>query len=224
MSLAIKVVLEAQVVRKIIVSVYQIWKSAHISLWVALGIIRLIPQYFGCRLRTDILRAIGFKFDTGTVLWGNIQIVGISPLAKRLYVGKDCWINGDCYFELAESIHIGDRVSIGQQVMILTNSHQIGRNGRRAGDLQAKAVKIGNDAWLSTRCTVLPGVEIGEGAIVAAGAVVTKSVPPNVMVGGVPARIIRELDIDVEVNIDELYEAGAVEVSEKALRVKSAIA
>lgn len=102
--------------------------------------------------------------------------------------------------------------------MILTNGHHISNSGRRAGELQAKPVKIGKDAWLSTRCTILPGVEIGEGAIVAAGAVVTKSVPPNVMVGGVPARIIRELDSDS--NARELYQDEFIDSSNETLVTK----
>jgi maltose O-acetyltransferase len=80
--------------------------------------------------------------------------------------------------------------------MILTNSHRIAASGRRAGALDARPVTIEAGAWLSTRCTILPGVTVGRGAVVAAGAVVTTAVPANVLVGGVPAQIIRELAPD----------------------------
>lgn len=156
-------------------------------------VMRLFPIYVGSRLRTQLLRMIGFDFGAGTVIWGKLQLVGPAPLTEQLNVGEECWINTECYFELGEKITIGDRVSIGQQVMILTNSHHIGDEIRRAGSLQSKPVSVGNGAWLSTRCTILPGVTIGEGSIVAAGAIVTKSVPPHVMVAGVPAKILREL-------------------------------
>lgn len=141
---------------------------------------------------------IGFDFGSGTVIWGKLQLVGAAPLTKLISVGEGCWINTGCYFELVEKVSIGNRVSIGQEVMILTNTHKVGDSSRRAGALNAKPVTVGDGAWLSTRCTILPGVEIGEGAIVAAGAMVTKSVPPNVMVAGIPARILQELPANLD--------------------------
>jgi maltose O-acetyltransferase len=155
-----------------------------------------LPPYTGSRLRPAILRSAGFRIGAGTVFWGRPTIVGGPGLYKRLIIGSDCWFNLNCYFDLGCDITIGDRVSVGQEVMILTNSHRIGDLSRRAGPLQASPVRVEDGAWLSTRCTILPGVTVGAGAIVAAGAVVTRSVAPHVMVGGVPARIIRELDDD----------------------------
>lgn len=160
------------------------------------AIMGVFPSYVGNRIRTRLFRLIGFDFGEETVIWGKLQLVGTAPLTSRLKVGKGCWINGDCHFDLSHDITIGDRVSIGQQVMILTDTHEIGGKSRRAGKLNAKPVTVGDGAWLSTRCTILPGVTIGEGAIVAAGAMVTKSVPPNVMVAGIPARIMQELPAD----------------------------
>jgi maltose O-acetyltransferase len=154
------------------------------------------PPYCGSRLRPAILRAAGFRIGAGTVFWGRPTIVGGQDLQKRLVIGADCWFNLNCYFDLGGDITIGDRVAVGQEVMILTNSHRVGDLNRRAGPLNASPVRVEDGAWLSTRCTILPGVTIGSGAVVAAGAVVNRSVPPNVMVGGVPARIIRELDDD----------------------------
>jgi maltose O-acetyltransferase len=155
-----------------------------------------LPPYVGSRLRSAILRAAGFRIGAGTVFWGRPTIVGASGLNKLLTIGTDCWFNLNCYFDVSAEITIGDRVAVGQEVMILTNSHRIGDPSRRAGPLKASPVRVEEGAWLSTRCTILPGVTIGAGAVVAAGAVVTRSVAPGVMVGGVPARIIRELDDD----------------------------
>lgn len=165
----------------------------HIPLLIVQVIMCFFPTYAGNRLRTRLFRFVGFDFGPETVIWGQLRIVGDPPLTSHIRVGKGCWINTNCYFELSDKITIGDRVSIGQQVMILTNTHQIGDPSRRAGELSSKPVTIGEGAWLSTRCTILPGVSIGEGAIVAAGAMVTKDVPPNVLVAGVPARILQEL-------------------------------
>jgi acetyltransferase-like isoleucine patch superfamily enzyme len=103
-------------------------------------------------------------------------------------------LNFNCLFDLAEQITIGDGVSFGQEVALITGTHEIGAITKRAGTLSPKPICIENGVWLGARSVVLPGVTVGEGAIVAAGAVVVQDVLPNTIVGGVPARIIRELD------------------------------
>ncbi|MEM7127646.1 MAG: acyltransferase [Chloroflexota bacterium] len=176
----------------------------HWGLLTVQALMNLLPTYAGGRIRTYLFRLAGFHVGMGTVIWGTLNLAGLGPVSNRLRVGKDCWINTDCFFELADDVIIGDRVSIGQQVMILTNSHSIGNEERRAGTLRAQHVKVEDGAWLSTRCTVLPGVTVGKGAVVAAGAVVTRSVPPHVLIGGVPARVIRELSPDSELSIQNI--------------------
>ena len=89
--------------------------------------------------------------------------------------------------------HLGKEGDIVHQV-ITTSSHVIGTPERRAGRLKPEPVRIGHGAWIASRAVILPGVEVGEGAIVAAGAVVARSVAPNTLVGGIPARVIRHLD------------------------------
>ncbi len=168
----------------------------HLRLQLAQMIIGLLPPHVGNRLRIYLLRWIGFRIGRGTVMWGKPRITGNGNLYQRLRIGDHCWINLDFFLNLGAAIQIGNNVSIGQQVMILTETHAIGNGTRRAGTLSAMPVTIGNGVWLGARCTILPGVTIGEGAIVAAGAVVTKSVPPNVLVGGTPARILRELPVE----------------------------
>ena len=71
--------------------------------------------------------------------------------------------------------------------------------GRRNHLGIAKPVTIGNDVWIGANCTILPGVNIGNNVVIAAGAVVTKDVPDNCVVGGVPAKVIKEIKNDVEV-------------------------
>ena len=164
----------------------------------------LLPPYVGSRLRTHLFRATGFSIGDGTVMWGMPTILGDGKIYQRLRIGRECWINVGCLFDVNAEIVLGDRVALGQEVMILTNSHCIGDRSRRAGSLKAKPIYVGEGAWLSTRCTLLPGVTIGEGAVVAAGAVVTKAVPPNVLVGGVPARVLRELPTDEDSNVSHL--------------------
>jgi maltose O-acetyltransferase len=126
-------------------------------------------------------------------MWGTPTITGGRDLYRKLTIGQGCWFNVDCFFDLGASINIGDHVAIGHQVMILTTSHEIGPPEQRAAALETRPVRIESGAWLGARCTILPGVTIGAGAIVAAGAVVSRDVSPNTMVVGIPARAIKSL-------------------------------
>jgi maltose O-acetyltransferase len=110
-----------------------------------------------------------------------------------LTIGLKCYINHGCVFDALGSIDIGNEVSFGHEVLITTSTHRIGTPERRGGLVEPDPVRVGHGAWVGSRAVILPGVEVGDGAIVAAGAVVTRSVPPNVIVGGTPARVIREL-------------------------------
>lgn len=152
-----------------------------------------LPDEVGGRLRAWALRLAGFNIGERTVLAGTPKISGGKELYKQLRVGRDCWFNIQCLLEVHAEVVIGNRVQLGQQVMLLTNTHELGPPYRRSGSLQALPVRIGDGAWLGARSTILPGVTVGEGAAVAAGAVVTKDVPPNCLVAGVPARVIRQL-------------------------------
>lgn len=165
----------------------------HLKLAIAQLLVAPLPAHVGSLFRAYVFRMAGFHIGRGTVFWGTPTFTGSGDLYGRLQIGTDCWINVGCFFDLNDEITIGDRVSIGQQVMVMTSAHKIGNTERRAGPITSQPVRIENGAWLSTRCTILPGVTIGEGAVVAAGAVVTKSVAANQLVGGIPARIIREL-------------------------------
>lgn len=114
-----------------------------------------------------------------------------SDCGKNITVGKKVFINAGCCFQDQGGITIGDESLIGHQVVLATLNHEYGVS-KRAGMVPAP-IHIGKRVWIGAHATVLPGVTIGDGAIVAAGAVVTKDVPAYTIVGGVPARIIREL-------------------------------
>jgi maltose O-acetyltransferase len=91
-------------------------------------------------------------------------------------------------------VSIGSRVLIGHGVQITTDTHEVESSDRRAiGGSHAKKIRIGDDCWLGAGVLVLPGVTIGRGCTIAAGAVVAKDVEENCLVGGVPARLIRNL-------------------------------
>ena len=110
---------------------------------------------------------------------------------KNTTVGKRVFINSGCRFQDQGGITIGDDVLLGHNVVLATLNHDP-VVARRASMLPAPIV-IGDKVWIGANATVLPGVTIGKGAIVAAGAVVHRDVPPFTVVGGVPARILREL-------------------------------
>lgn len=111
----------------------------------------------------------------------------------RVRFGRRIMINFDCIFQSAGGIEIGDDVLIGSGVKIYTPNHPIDPEERTTGKVIYNPVKIGNKAWIGGRAIILPGVEIGEGATIGAGSVVTRSVPPRCVVVGNPARIIKRL-------------------------------
>ena len=111
---------------------------------------------------------------------------------QRLSLGNHVGINQDCFINAGGGVSIADWVLIGPRVTIYSQNHDTSRVDvplALASDVKAPVV-IGEGAWLATNCTVLAGVSVGKGAVVAAGAVVTNDVPDFAIVGGVPARVI----------------------------------
>ena len=156
---------------------------------------RLAPVQFGNRYRTSMLRCVGFQIGSGTLLFGTPRIAGgRRGFARRLVIGRDCSVGVDCTFDLGERLTIGDRVTIEHQVMILTTSHELGPRHHRAGTVIVAPVAVGDGAWLGARCTILPGVTVGEGAIVAPASLVNKDVAPHTRVAGAPAKRTETLE------------------------------
>lgn len=94
-------------------------------------------------------------------------------------------------------VHIGDYCMIGPNTLITTVNHPLTPKERRMKMAQGKPVTIGNDVWIGGNCTILPGVTIGNNVVVAAGAVVSHDIPDNSLVAGVPAKIIKKLDNNI---------------------------
>ena len=111
---------------------------------------------------------------------------------KNIFIGKNVFINSGCRFQDQGGIKIGDGVLIGHNVVLATINHDIAPSKR--SDMHLAPIVIGKNVWIGSNATVLPGVTIGDGAIIAAGAVVTKDIPGNVIVGGVPAKIIKRIE------------------------------
>ena len=110
----------------------------------------------------------------------------------QISIGDRSMLGQDSIIGSTAEVVIGDDVLMGPQVLIYTSNHGMGPGiSMRLQPLHSAPVRIGNDVWIGARCILLPGVSIGDGAVVAAGAVVTKDVPAFAVVGGVPAGVLK---------------------------------
>lgn len=112
---------------------------------------------------------------------------------KNIHVGNDFLSNYNLTILDIAPVTFGDNVMIGPNVDIYTVNHPLTKEGRREYLAQASPVSIGNDVWIGGKVTVMPGVTIGNNVVIASGAVVTKDIPDNTLVGGVPAKKIKDL-------------------------------
>lgn len=116
---------------------------------------------------------------------------------KNIHVGRDFLANYNVTILDVAKVCIGDYCLIGPSTLITTVNHPLSPRGRRARLSRVKPVTIGNDVWIGGNCTILPGVTIGNNVVIAAGAVVTRDVPDNCVVAGIPAKRIRDLENDI---------------------------
>lgn len=116
---------------------------------------------------------------------------------KNIHVGDDFLANYHVTILDIAPVKIGSHVMIGPGTMISTINHPISPAGRRKHLGIAKPIHIGSDVWIGGNVTILPGITIGNNVVAAAGAVITKDVPDNCLVGGIPAKIIRTIENDV---------------------------
>ena len=113
---------------------------------------------------------------------------------KNIKLGRNVFINSGCQFQDQGGITIGDDTLVGPKTVIATLNHH--QNPDKRANLIPKPVKLGSKVWIGANVTILPGVTIGDGAIIAAGAVVNKDVKENTIVGGVPARYLKDVETD----------------------------
>lgn len=140
--------------------------------------------------KRKLLNSIGYEIGEGTKIVGPIFCTG------KLVVGNDCWIGRSFSVDGNETVTIGDRCDIGPCVSFQTGGHEISTHDRRAGVGYNKPITVGNGCWIAAKTTVLGGVKIGDGSVVAAGSCVVGNVTGDILVGGVPAREIRKLSND----------------------------
>lgn len=118
---------------------------------------------------------------------------------SRVHIGTGCLINHHVGFYTGQwgnsHITIGDNVAVGMGTKFITNSHEIGTPERRAGKGTVADIVVEDGVWIGADVTVLQGVKIARGGVIAAGAVVTQSTEPNCLYAGVPARLVRRLGL-----------------------------
>jgi acetyltransferase-like isoleucine patch superfamily enzyme len=138
-------------------------------------------------IRAILSEILGQTIDPSTTVLAPFS----TNFGKHTTIGENVFINHGCSFLDLGGITIEDDVLIGPQVKLVTENHPVDPSNRKSLDL--KSIHIGKNVWLGAGAIILPGVMIGENSIVAAGAVVTKDVPSNSIVGGVPASHIKNI-------------------------------
>ena len=138
-------------------------------------------------VRRLLSQIIGAEVDESVAVFSPLYI----NYGKHTKIGKNVFINFDCVFLDLGGITIEDNVLIAPKVSLLSEGHPISPDNRQS--LVPGPIHIKRNSWIGAGATILPGVTIGENAVVAAGAVVSKDVPANAIVGGVPSKIIKTI-------------------------------
>ena len=138
-------------------------------------------------IRELLSQITGSEIDESVAVFTPLYI----NYGKNTKIGKNVFINFDCVFLGLGGITIEDNVLIAPKVSLLSEGHPVSPNERQS--LVPGKIHIKTNAWIGAGVTILPGVTIGENSVVAAGAVVSKNVPANTVVGGIPSKIINSI-------------------------------
>jgi acetyltransferase-like isoleucine patch superfamily enzyme len=139
-------------------------------------------------VRAYLSEIIGTTIDESTTVFPPFH----TNFGRHISLGKNVFINHACSFLDLGCITIEDGVMLGPRVNVTSENHPVEVSKRKT--LVPGAVLIKKNAWIGAGATILPGVTIGENSVVAAGAVVAKDVPPNTVVGGVPAKVLKKIN------------------------------
>ena len=157
-----------------------------------LRLLEIITQIFpatsrGCKIRGLIykpfLKKCGKNFQVA--IGAKLEHLHNIEVGEDVYIGPDCWICG-----IRGGIKFDDQVMLGPQICMSSSNHIIKNNSYRFGPGEGKKIHIKKGTWIASNCVIVAGVTIGECCLIAAGAVVTKDIESNSIVGGVPAEII----------------------------------
>ena len=156
------------------------------TLWFCAGAPLLSARWLpGSAWRVALLRAFGARNGSGCRLKPGLR----DKFPWRLQVGRACWLAEDAWLDNLAPITLGDRVCLSQGAYLCTGNHDFRSPGF---DLLLGPISIGSGAWIAARAVLAPGTQVGPGAVVALGAVVSGTVPPGAIVSGNPAVVVRE--------------------------------
>ncbi len=155
----------------------------------------ILPDGASGPIRTWLYRNIGLDIAGGAFIMSNLRLVsGMSSFYKKLHVGPGVITGARVTINLDAEVTLGRNVAIGPEVIIYTGTHPLGPGSqRRLSQVISKPVKIEDGCWIGLAAIILPGVTIGHGSVIAAGAVITQDVPPDSYAEGNPARVVRQL-------------------------------
>jgi maltose O-acetyltransferase len=156
-----------------------------------LNLLHLVPRLRGDSLmRAWLVRASGARVGRSVKIKSGLVVEPIAA-SRNLVIGDDTFINTNVRLAARGKIEIGSNCAVGPCVCFETVNHVL--EGGNAWATTVKETKVGNNVWIGAGAIILPGITIGDGAVIAAGSVVSRDVKPNTMVAGVPARKIREI-------------------------------
>lgn len=140
-------------------------------------------------VRGKLMRLLGFKMAPDACVWS-----GASFRSKRIQIGSEVFINVGFFYDGDDDVVIENNVRIGQFVRLITGSHEIGPSTQRClVESSAKPICIEAGCWIGSSVTILPGVTIRRGCVIAAGSIVTKCTEPDSLYAGTPARFVKKL-------------------------------
>jgi maltose O-acetyltransferase len=148
------------------------------------------------KIRYRLLRLAGMKIDGRCMI---LSPLGIRPIggAENIEIGRGTFINSDIRFGVPDGkVVIGNNVLIGARVSFETVGHSTSYTPGKMRKRTTGSIVVGNDVWIGAGVIIVQGVTIGNGAIIAAGSVVTRNVEPNTIVGGVPAKFIKNVEVE----------------------------
>lgn len=158
-------------------------------------IVRFIINHMLCCTRFFKIKKILLKF-CGIEIGRNTKVVGPIYFGNSISIkiGDNCWIGKNISFDGDGKVYIGNNVDIAPNVVFNTGGHLIGSSKHRAGKGIITEISVGDGCWIGTGALIVNNTTINSGVVVAAGSVVIKNIPNNVLIAGVPAKIKKELD------------------------------
>lgn len=149
------------------------------------------------KIRYLLLRFAGMKIEKSTI-WGPVVIRPIGGV-KNISIGAGSFLNTETRFGVpADKVTIGENVQIGPRVSFETVNHGLKFVQGKGRGAWTKPIVVEDEVWIGAGSIILQGVTLGRGSVVACGAVVSRDVPAGVIVGGIPAKIIRKIEYDYE--------------------------